>query len=531
MELSIVAFGIISILSLVSWIKQQNRLNITINNLFIVVLLVSTLQGFKSNEAGIDFITYATILITANWFISLFLEKKWNYLISFVSVLSIIFWNGSLVEFTSYPVLFDSKNALLLILIGSLYPITVYKRSQKYAEYLQIPDKTLTTYQHLIGIGVLYFTASFFGGTLGVFLVAIGYYITELYLTKSENTTPAYSLILFLLAFVTFFIKSNQIELETITHGSFFLGLFVGISGAFLLASLHEKMSKLALSLLLLLPLGLISGVIFSETIKEHTGGYTAFVGILFGLSALIYRYKKENFLLFLFLSSFTLFVGYLAKPSLLQTLNKVEQKELNSKFETEEEIELPANEKITDTLASKTTTNSADTIKVVNPLLGTWKINSSASKLTFELGPPDARTQGEFGEINGSFDLTDNLKTNKVIVELPLSKFTTFNDYRDESLFKSEFLDIAKQAVLTFESSSWKQKGKKYLVSGNFKMKGVSQTLVIELKIVGQGKDKKGNYLLISGSSALDRTKFDMSSDPKIGDLVDFKFQLELRK
>jgi len=361
--------------------------------------------------------------------------------------------------------------------------------------------------------------------------VAIGYYITELYFTKRNDATPTYALLLFLLAFVTFFIKSNEIEVESIIHGSFILGLFVGISSSYLVNSLHENMRKLSLGFLLLLPVGLIFGVIFSETIKEHTGGYTAFVGILFGLSALIYRFKKENFLLFLFLSSFTLFVGFLAKPSLLQTLHKVDQKELNSKFETEEEIELPASTKVSDTIASKTATNTKDTLKVVNPLLGTWKINSGASKLTFELGPPDARTQGEFGEINGSFDLTDNLKTNKVKVELPLSKLKTINEYRDESLFKAEFLDIEKQAVLTFESSSWKQKGKKYLVSGNFKMKGVSQVLAIELKIVGQGKDKKGEYLLMSGSSNLDRTKFDMSSDPKIGDLVDFKFQIELRK
>lgn len=531
MEMTIIAFGIISVLSLVAWFKQQDRLNLVINNLFIIVLLACTLAGFKSDKAGIDFISHAIILITVNWLLSLFVKSNWNYLIGLVSAFSIFFWNGSTLEFVNYPVVFDSKNALLLIILGAIYPLTVYKKGKLIADLLQIPSKVLDGYQQLLGLGVLYFTASFFGGVLGVFLVALGYYLTEVYFIKKEEQTPSYSLILFLLAFLTFFIKSNEIEVESIVHGSFILGLFVGISSSYLVNSMKESMSKLALVFLLLLSLGLITGVIFSETIKEHTGGYTAFVGVLFGLSALIYRYKKENFLLFLFLSSFTLFVGYLAKPSLLQTHNKVELKELNSKFDSEEEIELPASMEVKDTSILKTESPQKDSVKVVNPLLGTWKINSTASKLTFELGPPDARTQGEFGEINGSFDLTDNLKTNKVKVELPLSKFTTFNEYRDESLLKSEFLDAAKQAVLTFESTSWKQKGKKYLVSGNFKMKSVNQVLAIELKIVGQGKDKKGEYLLISGSSALDRTKFDMSSDPKIGDLVDFKFQLELRK
>lgn len=531
MEMTIIPFGIITILSLIAWLKQQDRLSLAINNLFIIVLFACTLPSFKSNTAGIDFICYAVILITANWLLSLFVKANWNYLIGLVSTLSIFFWSGTTLEFVNYPVVFDGKNALLLIVLGAIYPLTVYKKGKLIADSLQISEKVLDGYQQLLGLGVLYFTASFFGGVLGLFLVALGYYLTEVYFIKKEEQTPSYSLILFLLAFLTFFIKSNEIDLEAIVHGSFILGLFVGISSSYLVNSLRQNRSKPALAFLIFIPLGLITGVIFSETIKEHTGGYTAFVGVLLGLSALIYRYKKENFLLFLFLSSFTLFVGYLAKPSLLQTLNKVEQKELNSKFETEEEIELPVSEEVVDTTAIKTTTIAKDSIKVVNPLLGTWKINSTASKLTFELGPPDARTQGEFGEINGSFDLTENLKTNKVKVELPLSKFTTFNDYRDESLLKSEFLDVAKQAVLTFESSSWKQKGKKYQVSGNFKMKSISQVLAIELKIVGQGKDKKGDYLLISGSSALDRTKFDMSSDPKIGDLVDFKFQLELRK
>lgn len=531
MEITITAFGIISLLSLIAWFKQQDRLNLVINNIFIIVLFASTLPGFKSNSAGTDFITYSIVLITSNWILSLFVKSNWKYLIGLVSALSIFFWSGTTLEFVNYPVIFDSKNALLLIVLGAVYPLTVHKRSKLITDSLQIPRKVLDGYQQLLGIGVLYFTASFFGGVLGVFLVALGSYLTEVYFTKKEAQTPSYSLILFLLAFLTFFIKSNEIELESIVHGSSILGLFVGISSSYLLSSLKEKMSKLTLAFLFTLSLGLIAGVVFSETIKEHTGGYTAFVGILLGLSALIYRYKKENFLLFLFLSSYTLFVGYLAKPSLLQTLNKVEQKVLNSKFETEEEIELPAIEEVVDTSSIKEVSPHIDSVKMVNPLLGTWKINSTASKLTFELGPLDARTQGEFGEINGSFDLTENLKTNKVKVELPLSKFTTFNEYRDESLFKAEFLDIEKQAVLTFESNAWKQKGKKYLVSGNFKMKNVSQVVAIELKIVGQGKDKKGDYILISGSSALDRTRFDMSSDPKIGDLVDFKFQLELRK
>ena len=52
-----------------------------------------------------------------------------------------------------------------------------------------------------------------------------------------------------------------------------------------------------------------------------------------------------------------------------------------------------------------------------------------------------------------------------------------------------------------------------------------------IELKIVAKDKDKKGEYILIVGKSSLDRTKYKMQSDPKIGDIVDFNFELELRK
>jgi hypothetical protein len=61
--------------------------------------------------------------------------------------------------------------------------------------------------------------------------------------------------------------------------------------------------------------------------------------------------------------------------------------------------------------------------------------------------------------------------------------------------------------------------------------MKGIKQKMTLEMYLIETGKDDQGEFAKLSGKSSIDRSKHAMESDPKIGDLVDFTFNLELRK
>jgi polyisoprenoid-binding protein YceI len=535
-QLFIFSFLTISALSLISYIKNKFELSGIIHHLFVTLILASILNGFQKEDIGTKLIGFLILISTVNWIISRIFQEKWKSIFLLITALSIAFWNNTKVSFLDYQLIFDVKNALLIFPIGIFSPILISKVKyvfEKLNFFVDSESEIENVHIDYIFIGVLSFTALFFGGTFGLFLLSLGIYISEVYLKKNINHVP-FSFLILLFAFISFFINSNEIHIENIFHKSFIIGLMFGLSFSMIYATINFKSKKISQQFFVVLfTLITLFGLILMEKFKEHTGGFTAFVGIFLGITIFIYKFKNEKSLLFIFLTSAVISLGYFAKPILLKPALSVKEIEFESKFDSNKNFELPQIERKENNLNqdSLNENKSLNKVEIQNPLFGNWKINTQISKLNFELGPPEAITKGEFNKIEGTIEFNENLLKNKLKVELPLSSFTTLNDYRDETLLQKDYLDAQKQAVLTFESSKWKQKGNKYIVQGIFKMKGISQVLSIELNINDLAKDKIGDYLLISGSSQLDRTKFDMTSDPKIGDIVSFEFKLELRK
>ncbi|HZH86742.1 MAG TPA: YceI family protein [Brumimicrobium sp.] len=162
----------------------------------------------------------------------------------------------------------------------------------------------------------------------------------------------------------------------------------------------------------------------------------------------------------------------------------------------------------------------------------GKWDIDEEASKIFFELGPSDGRVKGEFRKIKGSFNVNNSINSSSIKVIIPVKNITTFNSIRDKELINdAEFFESGKFPEITFTSKSVTPKNDGYVVKGDFTMKGITKEVSVDLKLVGVGSKDGNEIMVLWGKAVIDRTNFGMAPSAKIGDLVDFHFEVKLKK
>lgn len=168
---------------------------------------------------------------------------------------------------------------------------------------------------------------------------------------------------------------------------------------------------------------------------------------------------------------------------------------------------------------------------KKLDEITGKWVIDEENSKVFFELGPDDGRTKGEFKTLNGDFTVKEDVQNSKMNIVLPVKKLTTFISTRDTELMDEEYFHEKKYPEIIFKAQQFEFKDEFYEVTGDFTMKGVTKTMVIELRMIGIGEQDGKKIIVLTGESQLDRTEFGMSSSSKIGNVVDFQYEVQLEK
>jgi polyisoprenoid-binding protein YceI len=162
-----------------------------------------------------------------------------------------------------------------------------------------------------------------------------------------------------------------------------------------------------------------------------------------------------------------------------------------------------------------------------IDSIVGDYRINEKTVQLNFQLGPKGGVTKGAFKSFNGEVFINKDISKSLFSVELPFSKLTTFNKYRDESLAEEGYFNAAKFPLMSFASKKMIHKGAHYELEGNFTLLGVTKPLIVQLKYVGTSD--VGNLPVLVGRSSIDRTQFGMKPDSKEGNIVDFEFRIEL--
>ncbi len=127
------------------------------------------------------------------------------------------------------------------------------------------------------------------------------------------------------------------------------------------------------------------------------------------------------------------------------------------------------------------------------------WTLDKAHSKMTFTV------THLTISEVDGVFKTFDAKVTSSkedfsdAVFELTadLASVTTNNDGRDGHLKKPDMFDVEKFPTLTFKSTGIsKVADKKYKLTGDLTMKGVTKPVTLELTHMGNNKNRQGKAL-----------------------------------
>ncbi len=125
------------------------------------------------------------------------------------------------------------------------------------------------------------------------------------------------------------------------------------------------------------------------------------------------------------------------------------------------------------------------------------WNVDQSHSSINFSVGYLG------ISSVTGNFKKYDgNIKTNvsdfsdaKISFTVEVSSINTEIEARDNHLRSPDFFDAAKFSKMTFESTSFKKKGKnKFVLEGNLSIKAVTKKVSFDVVYGGTAKDNYGN-------------------------------------
>lgn len=123
----------------------------------------------------------------------------------------------------------------------------------------------------------------------------------------------------------------------------------------------------------------------------------------------------------------------------------------------------------------------------------------------------------GRFNTFNGTFSYDGkNIEASKITVNIDTTSFDSNHAERDKHVRSADFLDASKFTTATFTSTKVEDKGNgKLAITGDFTMHGITKSLVINGKKVGEGDDPWGGYRLgFSGTAQIAMKDFGFKMD-----------------
>ncbi len=135
----------------------------------------------------------------------------------------------------------------------------------------------------------------------------------------------------------------------------------------------------------------------------------------------------------------------------------------------------------------------SFSTTKVSAPA---WKIDSSHSKISFEINHFFTPVQGFFNNYKGElvFDEAD-LEGSSVNFTVQVASVKTDSEKRDKHLQSGDFFDAEKFPEMKFASTEIKKTDKGFVALGKLTIRDVTKTVEVPFKVLGRGDHpmKKG--------------------------------------
>jgi polyisoprenoid-binding protein YceI len=437
----------------------------------------------------------------------------------------------------------SSQEVLLLAILSSITPFLTHLAklgignliirfgSIKWAENEENYLESLVSYAFIGGVAAL---GMFLLGNLGL-LIAGTFYLSATFIARNKlglknDIISAASGAMFLLVFVPILLDMGGFENLDFTRGEVLEGAFVAgfmiIFYDLLLRLARHNTGKWKFLLTfkaLFIPLLAIFLLGFTYTQLERLGGVLALAAIVMSMAILSITFALFKNTTYVALKLTTIGAILLLTPY-VKPVERTSSIDLSA-LGIEESNDKEGQEKKT----TKSNQPEGPEGKNLEKGIGKWMIDSENSKVSFELGPEDGRTKGEFKKVEGKFNVNEEIESATISVTLPVESLTTFNSMRDEHLMQSDYFHEEKYPTMKFISTSFESKGDGYRVIGDFTMMDITSEIELTLKLVGVGEQDGKRVMVLWGKSQLDRTNFGMSSSSKIGDIVDFHFEVQL--
>lgn len=455
-------------------------------------------------ENGNLFLGIVTLLLGINFIIGHFIKKgKWRFIIPLLTIGLVFLLGKNSLSYNAYTLDFSQVKVIAILLLGFAFGMFIDLKLSAVSElFPSIPSAQLERSVTLLFAGIFTIFATFIASWFGFLLLAIGFFVYNAFAEKKRDYV---TMALLMLALCANYVSIFELESIDLSIGKVIAGLFIG-AGIVATASLAKNTSSLLMKLIVLALVPLLIFLIANlDGIHPAYGGAVSFAALIFGSALSLFFYKNNTIAVFTLTVTFT--IGLFLAPKI--EVAKSDRKTSQTKEQMIERV---------------ISFSEVDNVKGIAPeVFGDFKVVSENSKINFQLGPKGGITKGEISNIEGTFELKEDLSSSTFSITLPVSKLTTFNEMRDESLMEDIYFDVANHPLMSFKSDKMEAVKDGYKLKGTFTMLSKSQPLEVFVKFEYYAE---GQMSLV-GQATIDRTKFGFESSPQEGDLVDFHFEV----
>jgi polyisoprenoid-binding protein YceI len=166
----------------------------------------------------------------------------------------------------------------------------------------------------------------------------------------------------------------------------------------------------------------------------------------------------------------------------------------------------------------------------------GTWAIDPVHSSVNFSVRHlVVSKVRGSFDDFTGAITVAED-GTPSVTAEIAVGSVNTRNEQRDAHLKAADFFDVEQFPTAIFTSTGVRAEGDRYVLDGDFTLKGVTKPVTLDLEFNGVNPGMgHGEVAGFEASVVLNRKDFGIDIDMPletggavVGDKVTITLEIE---
>jgi len=150
---------------------------------------------------------------------------------------------------------------------------------------------------------------------------------------------------------------------------------------------------------------------------------------------------------------------------------------------------------------------------------VGTWEVDPIHTEVGFSVRHMMvSNVRGRFLKFGAAIVIAENPVDSMVTATIDMASVDTGNEQRDNDLRSAGFFDVATYPTMTFRSSGIRpisDEDEKFLLDGDLTIRGITQSVTLEVQIGGFGPDPFGGTRVgFSATGEIKRSDFGMTGN-----------------